>query len=232
MSNLPRQFSDEEMAVILKRAAALQDARASTAHSLAEIQEIAAQVGIDPALVAHVAQSPAFSGRKRRGLLASPASNTYEERRIAVPVKVKDYGLVLDAIRRVARTQGEAKQVFDSLEWRTGSDRDAEWFAVTATGRPDATHLRVEGDFGVAVALMHIVGLPAALILSGVAFSQSLPLPVEIAATAAGIGAVFGGIRYFWRRMLRRSESQVRALTEEIEKEIRQLGGGAPPAER
>jgi hypothetical protein len=228
VSNL-RRFSEEEMAVILKRAAALQAARDDRTHSLEEIQAIAAQVGIDPALVAHVAGSPDLATHRGGGRLF-PATSTQQEVRIETPITPRDYGRVLDAIRRVTGTQGSAQQVFDSLEWRTGSDRDALWYAVTVTGRPDATHVRVEADLGVGVALMHIAGV-APLLAALVAAGNLLPAQAAIpAVTAVGIG-ILAGIRAIWRRLLRKTESTALELAREIEREVKE-GVASPSAER
>jgi hypothetical protein len=227
MSDLTRRFTEEEMAVILKRAAALQAARDDRTHSLEEIQAIAAQVGIDPALVAHVAGAPDLPTRRPRGGLF-PASATQEEIRVETPITTADYGRVLDAIRRVMGTQGRAQQVFDSLEWRTGSDREALWYAVTVTGRPDATHVRVEGDFGVSVALMHIVGIApfmAAIVAAGNLLSAEAAIP---AVAVTGIG-ILAGIRAIWRRLLRKTEATAQDLAREIEREVKAIAA-APPA--
>lgn len=221
MSNLPRRFTEDEMAVILKRAAALQAARDErSSHSLEEIQAIGAQVGIDPALIAHVARAPELATRSSSGLF--PATAAQEERRVESPITTGDYGRVLEAIRRVVGTQGQAQQVFDSLEWRTGSDRDALWYAVTVTGRPDATYVRVQGDIGVGVALMHIAGI-APFMAAIVALGNLLPTQAAIpAAAAAGIG-ILGGIRLLWRRLLRKTEATAADLAHEIEREVNEI---------
>jgi hypothetical protein len=229
MSDLTRRFSEEEMAVILKRAAALQAARDDRTHSLEEIQAIAAQVGIDPALVAHVAGSPR-SATQAGGGRFFPATSTQQELRIDAPISTGDYGRVLDAIRRVVGTQGSAQQVFDSLEWRTGSDKDPLWYAVTVTGRSDATHVRVEADIGVGVGLMHIAGI-APFMAAIVAAGNLLPVEAVIPTVAVtGIG-ILAGIRAFWRRLLRKTESTAQELAREIEREVKE-GAAAPPPER
>ncbi|HSA55326.1 MAG TPA: hypothetical protein VLE53_06455 [Gemmatimonadaceae bacterium] len=222
MSDLPRRFNEEEMAVILKRAAALQAARDDrSSHSLEEIQAIGAQVGIDPALIAHVASAPDLATRRSRSGLF-PASATQEERRIETAITTADYGRVLEAIRRVVGTQGRAQQVFDSLEWRTGSDREALWYAVTVTGRPDATHVRVEADFGVAVALMHIAGV-APFLAAIVAAGNLLPAEAAIPAVAAAGVGILAGIRGLWRRLLRKTEATAADLAREIEREVTEI---------
>lgn len=222
MADLPRRFSEDEMALILKRAATLQAARDErSSHSLEEIQAIGAQVGIDPALIAHVAGAPDLATRRSRSSLL-PASATSEERRIEGCVTTADYGRVLEAIRRVVGTQGRAQQVFDSLEWRTGSDRDALWYAVTVTGRADATHVRVEGDFGVSVALMHIAGVApfmAAIVAAGNLLAPEAVIP---AAAAAGLG-ILGGIQILWRRLLRKTEATAADIAREIESEVKAI---------
>jgi len=69
MQQLPRRFTDEEMAVIIKRAAALQAAREARSVTLEELQEIGVQVGIDPALIAHVAQGGSLRLARSKGRL-------------------------------------------------------------------------------------------------------------------------------------------------------------------
>jgi hypothetical protein len=224
---LARRYTEEEMALILKRAAAMQAAHNAPGVSLEELQEIGSQVGIDPALIAHVVRSGGFTTERRSGVLAAPASHLTIERRVDVPATTADYGRVLEAIRRVAGVQGNAQEVFDSLEWKSGSDRDAVWYGITVTGRPDATYMRVDGENGVAVALMHLVGFGAGLMTAGFVFSAQLGLPAQLAITAAAAVGILGVVRGLWRRLTRRVEGRAQALADEIEREVRQLNGPA-----
>jgi hypothetical protein len=71
------RYTDDQMALILKRAAELQSAGEDQTHTLAEIQQIAQQVGIEPRLIAAAAAGlPAQTqGRATDGVLFGASSS-------------------------------------------------------------------------------------------------------------------------------------------------------------
>ncbi len=114
-----RRYSDRELALILKLAADLEgEADAGSGHTLAEIQSIAAEAGIDPDLVVRAAA--ALASAKSPGtsaLLGAPTTYRFQ-RHVEGELPASELGEIVRAIRRMTGEEGEVTQVLDSLEWR------------------------------------------------------------------------------------------------------------------
>jgi len=201
MSGDDRKYSDEQMALILRRAGDLQAQRDDGRHSLAEIQEIASQVGVDPALVAHVAAGLPL----KPAVLPASASWLVHTVETVLPSRVSPelMGRLVDAVRRASGGQGTSRQVFDSVEWRLGSERELVDLRVTITPTADRTNVRVQHDATGAGFLSAFLPGMASVISVATAFSA---LPTAAAtATSAGIVGAMGAAVWWMQRRLRRS---------------------------
>lgn len=218
MADDERKYSDEQMALILRRAGDLQTQRDDGRHSLTDIQEIAKQVGLDPALVAHVA-----AGLPRKAaVLPAAASTLVQTAETVLPQRVtpEQMGRLVDAVRRASGAQGTSRQVFDSVEWRWGSERELVDLRVTITPSADRTNVRVQHDATGAAFLSTFI--PAIMSLIGVAASfSSLPGATGAAASAGIVGVIGAGV-WAIRRRLRRSGA---ALLERITQAVRDEAG-------
>ena len=96
------RYSEQEMALILKRAAELQEgADGRGVHrSLAEIQDIAAEAGIEPAFVTE-AVAELHRPRARIGWLGAP-TRFHEEQKVTRKLTPAEIGGLLDQGRRVS----------------------------------------------------------------------------------------------------------------------------------
>src|SRR5690348_352803 len=115
------RFSDQEMALILKRAAELQEGAdgRGVQRSLAEINEIAAEVGIEPGFVAE-AVAELQRPRPRAGWLGAP-TRFHEEQSVPRKLTSGEISELLDEARAELGLHGEVHQVFDGVEWRARS---------------------------------------------------------------------------------------------------------------
>ena len=201
-----RKYTDEQMALILRKVGELQSQREDGRHSLAEIQEIARQVGLDASLVPHVAAGIP----SRSAAVASATSSAVQTVETVLPGRVspEQMGRLLDAIRRASGAQGTSRQVFDTVEWRTGSERELTDVRVTITPASGGTNVRVQHDGSSAVMLGAIVTVCPTLIAGFAAFS-SLPGMGAAATTAAFAGAAGAGLLAFRRWLSRRGEAIV-----------------------
>src|SRR5256885_15625563 len=123
------RYSEQEMALILKRAAELQegaDGRGAE-RTLGEIQEIAAEVGIDAPFVAE-AVAELQRPRTRVGWLGAP-TRFHDERSVAGSLSPSEIGELLDQARAELGLHGEVHQVFDgrSEERRVGKECRSRW---------------------------------------------------------------------------------------------------------
>ena len=147
MSERDRRYSDEEVALILRKASQLEvraPAGSSGGLSLAEIQRIAGEVGIDPDLVSQAAQlvdAPHTGGAA--ALFGGPTSYRAEVETAGV-LPGEHFGEVVDVIRRVMGQPGKTSDVLDTLEWQTVGETST----VTILVRPkdDTTKIQILGD--------------------------------------------------------------------------------------
>ena len=164
-----RRYTDDEVALILRRAAELGGETGpsrSEGLSLAEIQQVAREVGIDPATVARAAA--ALPTRKRDRLTAIFGGPLHYRLEATMPRRASDadLGRILQSIRRAAGRQGRATQVLDSVEWRTSGEREGSQLFVTVTTGDDGTTVEVTGDRQSTAVLLYLVPGVAGMIMS------------------------------------------------------------------
>jgi hypothetical protein len=197
------QYSERELALILKRAAELQGSEEPSRmrYSLVEIQEIAQGAGIDAESVALAASELRRASRSSPWLLGGP-TRFRAERTTDVPVRHAAFAEIVDTIRVETGLQGEAKQVFDTLEWK-GQDIGGHVF-VTLAPRGDQTRVTVTAARTDEAILAGMWGVGAAIVTSGalaaVLALAHLPAPVvAVLAAAGGVTGMIGATRLIWR---------------------------------
>jgi hypothetical protein len=217
-----RRYTEEELALILNRAAERQEGVAASAarYSLADIQEIAAGAGIAPDHVASVAMSlrdrPASRGG---GLLGAPWRFRVEDS-LAGEVSNDVVAELLDLARRELGVHGEVVEALGVIEWKA---QDAlGWTHVTVARRGGRTSIGVISRRDDAVAVAGTVG-GVGTFLGSIFLTTLLG---QVAAVATPL-AVVGGIglatsvswlsaRAVWMRYARRSDDRVSALGAEL----------------
>jgi hypothetical protein len=215
--NETRRFDEKEFALIVRRATELQEKGAAPSTraglTLREIETIAAEAGIEPALIRRAALD--LAGNRAPGLwrrIAGPSTHIHAERTIPGEVGADTLSAIVDAVRTELGRSGTAHDVLGGLEW-TGRD---SWGKVHITARPGGaeTRLYVSADrsetAAVAATLLPIAGT----ILGGVAGSAVDFAPL----LTAGLGAVGGlaGARFLWDGVARRWQSRVRVILDRV----------------
>ena len=217
MSN-ERRFSDEEVALIIQRAAEGGPGEIrgrADGTSLAELKSIGAEVGIDPARIeaaAHalvqVPEAPASP------LLGAPTTVDYEVR---VPGEIPPESTpeAIAVIRRITGMPGKVSELHGTTEWRADGDMGSRW--VTVSSRDGHTTVRASARLGQGAAISFI---PTAL----AAFASLFP--VLNAASADGdmmslvliplVLAVYLATRGLWSRHARKEARQLRQVVEEL----------------
>ena len=217
------RFSEQELGLILKRAAELQEGvTEATAgrFSLAEIQGIAAEAGIDPVHVAAAAAAVRGGAFRRESwFLGAPWRFRFEDS-IAGAVADDVIGELLDIARREFGVQGRVTEALGTVEWYgrdafgsvhvTVSSRGGRTSIVVLAARSDAA--AVAGITGVLGSMLGGLALGAALVTSA-----GLIVPVAAVAGLAGAtGASWLSTRGVWRAVARRWTARVAGLGSEI----------------
>lgn len=194
-----RLYSDQEISAILKRAGELQATQSDAeTHglSLEELQHIAAEVGLDPKLVATAAAQLERKGgdKSGAGLLGSPTS-IHIERVIPGELSTDQWADVAGRIGDAFGMVGRSGQVGQSLEWTHTSERTH--LQVTVTPHKGQTKVRVVGKF-TRVALAFF--LPALVV--GGAWGTIIPLALQVApAFSFAIGMMLAIAAYWFARL-------------------------------
>jgi hypothetical protein len=228
-----RRYSDQEFALILRTASETESGPAPASPqrglTLAEIQDVAMEVGIDPNRVARAA---ALLPSSKRGALIRVVGGSPRlrlEHTVPAELSPADLGRIVDAARRVLDTQGETREVLGGLEWKAGTSTFAP--AVSVTPREGETVLQASTDGTEAmVGFYGGVGLPLGFVitvtLGKLFFGQTDP--GMLAAFASGMPLAFLVARALWRRSASRWRERLiqlmDALTREAEAAVERGG--------
>lgn len=190
----PRVYGDEEIGRILKRATELQHREPKggpTGITLAELEEIAAEAGIDPGHLRRAAMeletlpdNPTLWAR-----LAGEELDLLRE--ITLPGELDQAGFerVVTAIQAASREHGQPSLLGRTLTWRAESSSKTRATQIVVSSRDGETTIRVEEDLtqmasgifggvtaGAGVGIGVGLGVPIGLGLGSVLFATAAPL--------------------------------------------------------
>lgn len=219
-----RRYGDEEVALILRRAAVdSPDHRTGEGIdglTLAQLKEIGAEAGIDPARVERAARSVVADGRARpiTGDVLGMPTTVQLERVVPVELDARRLPELLDVIRAEFARQGVVEEVLGGFEWRARSAMGGRYVSI----RPEdgGTRIRVLGNYrdGMLVACLGVG--PIATMGAGalaVALGAATPFLFVPAALAGGGLAAFGPWKYAFRREDRTLHRVLETLAEKVE---------------
>ena len=219
-----RLYSDDEVAEILSRAvkpiaSAGLPARRSSGVSLADIEAIASEAGIDPARVRAAARSLGTEdGPAERVPLLGPRTKLVLEGTVEGDVPPDRFGEVVAAIRRQYKGRGKATVVGDWLEWNS----DASMVHVTVRSDGDDTRLQLVSDAGGWAAASYGLSLFAALlIILGLAEAASLTLLKGLFVS----GSSFAIARGLWEYLGGRARDRAREVFAAVMSDLAGIAG-------
>lgn len=231
-----RRYTDREVALVLKRASEMEEKREVTPGggaglTLAQLEEIARDVGLDPELVARAARELDTRGRARAaGLLGPPAT---QKSVLAVPGRLDEEGLraLIQVVDGQVSADGLVTEALGTVRW-TATDRFHST-QVTVSPVGEETRVQVTERYNARVRpLVH--GLPAAWGgMAGVGIGAGIGLVGAPLVAAIGVGAAVGlGIgRLVWLGLSARSGRGVRRLGDALALEAHRLAKPSPEVE-
>jgi len=226
-----RRYTEKEIQVILKCAGELQAARTENAPgmlggtTLAQLQQAAAEIGIDADLIAHAAQNLPLSQTEGQasGLLGGPWKVDSDQ---LVPgvVTEETWPFVVDDMRAATGRVGFPKAVGKGFEWLS-LQPDAIHVTFTPTGAK--TRVRVTARFGGWSGLFYILPAMLALILTillSTAFGKSDAMsPALFLTLLVGLpGMTLVGGRMAFKRFCAQRRQQTYHLIDRLKQAIAQ----------
>lgn len=198
-NHLPRRYEEAEVAKILKRATELQReepvrARGSEGITLAELEEIAGEVGIDARLLRRAAVELDAGAGEPTGWTRLLGEQVTLLQETTVPGEIPDseFERLIPVIQEMAQDFGQPSLLGRTLTWRAESASKSRSLQVLVSSRDGRTHLRVEerlhqmasglfagsmAGFGGGVGLG--VGIPIGVeVLGSVLFATAFPLGI------------------------------------------------------
>jgi hypothetical protein len=220
MSEEPERFDEEEVGLILRRAAEVQAGRSMT---LAEIEGAAAEAGIEAALVRRAATELRTRADPPAPVpspsLFGPTSIVFE-RRIAGRVDMNAWEDVLSEIRRRLKVDGAIEHVGKQFEW-TGQRHAGQGrrIRVVVTPRRGHTLVRVEertgglagGVYGGIMGGMFAAGVGWIIPVSIVAIGAPVLIPILL---AAWVFASYALARTIYRTAVAARQHELQALSD------------------
>jgi len=226
-----RRYSEEEFALILRRASELhvmprqEGGRGGPAgFTLEEIQSIAAEAGIEPGAVTRAASLlGTMEWTEKKGLAAilfGEGGNVHLDLEIAGKLPREEVGHILEVIRRVMEHQGEATSVLDGMEWKTIGHLSA--VNVNITPRGDRTSIQIVGDRSAAGALTFAMPIGAAAVSVGILGAIFEPTSAAgiVSLVAGSLGAGFLTARALWSTGTSRFRRRLNSLMEAISRSV------------
>ena len=225
-----RRYSEKEVGLILRRATEFQRSEPSVADptglTLAELEEVASEVGIDPAYLRRAAaelEVGAASGPWER-LLGAPIAFVLE-RTIPGELPESSFEELVPMMQAATVGQGNASAVGKTLTWSSRSDTNTSSQQVLVTCRDGETLIRVEerlagfagglfgglmGGGGVGVGIG--VGGALGTALGSVAFMIAFPVAI--------IGASYGAARGFFAAHVRKRRARMQVLLDQLAERV------------
>lgn len=226
-----RRFSDEEFALIIQRAAELQDraggaaaqlpnetdgAMTAAGLSLEAVREIGQEVGLEARFVEQAAASLEYDPFvKEPSLLGGPHRHHLGDTFARTLTDVERVEL-LDVIRGVQENDGKVNEVMGSLEWRSVGRMTG--MTVTINSNDERVVIRVVNDLSGIAALTWIASIVTGLAAGGLIVAALPPASLVVTGAILGAGGTAGvGVaRTIWSATTRAFRRRAERLREEI----------------
>ncbi|MHB1192994.1 MAG: hypothetical protein ACYC6F_08080 [Longimicrobiales bacterium] len=231
-TNLPRLYDEKEVTRLLKRATDLQREESrwpapTGGLSLAELESIAGEAGIDPRWLRRAAAEldPAGGSGTLGARLAG--EETSLSRELVIPGELPEWGFerLVSVIQLVSREHGTPSLLGRSLTWQGEAPNRTRSLQVVVSVRRGETLIRVEERLGQLAGA--VFGISLGAVGSTVGFAVGLPVAIEVlGSTVLAVGLPLGAIvlsymggREIFRRLVRRRRSILVELTDQLARE-------------
>ena len=214
-------FNEREISVILKRAAEIQGADGPARAfglSLAELQQLAAEAGIDPHSVAvAAAEMGQHHADEHRNLWGGPLTLTLD-RVVEGEVDEAAWEEMVAAIRRTFNNTGTVQSWGKALEWTHGTGPASTQAHVTVTPRDGRTRIQVFWNDQLLAAPFYVITGVLSLIMIPIVFGALMMVSLAGAMLYLGlVASLFMLARWLLSRVAGKEKRQIRSLMARLE---------------
>jgi hypothetical protein len=223
-----RRFSDREFALILRRAAELQESvleeSASGGLTLSEMKGIGASAGIDPDLIAQAATTLP-SDEPPRSWWRAAASRFHFAETVEGHLPKTALADLIEVARQETDVEGQISQVLETVEWRASSALAKTRLSVTRGESRTRIRVAVDADTveGITIAVGSMTGVLGTLVVGALLPVNSLPEIIMLAA--GGMVATYGALQLTWKMLASRAEDRGRELMESVVSAAKRFSG-------
>jgi hypothetical protein len=238
-SHLPRIYDEKEIGRILKRATELQHDEPSAPGAgitLADLEEIAAEAGIDPRYLRQAASEVDVTHPDASIWAKVVGDDLLLVRDVTLTGELDQEGFerIVAAIQTGAREHGQPSLLGRTLTWRAETPSKMRTMQIVVTSREGQTRVRLEEDL-TQTAVGWVAGLTAGAGM-GVGMGVGMPIALEVLgsalfAVAFPIGMVaisYIGARQVYRTIADRRRSAIGRLFDRVVAEARAAIEAAP----
>ena len=219
-----RRFTEEEVREILARAvepSTHRDGADAVGVSLAELQSIAEEVGIEPGRVEMAARAVVGAAAAPTYSLLGTPRRIHIERRVSGELDAAAVPEVLATIRGAMGKHGSAQEVLGTLEWRGTGDAGSR--LVTVSSRDGSTTVGGTADLKQLAVVAYVPGGIISFLTAVLGFAAATQegSMLGMGLSLAVIPVAFTGLRAIVRRVAaaqaRKLEATVDAVARAIE---------------
>ncbi len=229
-----RRFSEREVALVLRKATEMEEHEAPSGSglSLRDLEQIAGEVGISPAIIQRAVAELDRKGGAVNPLAGAPLSHE-AIRAVAGELGPDGMATLVAAVEGGSDQVGEVTEALGTTRW-TARDRFRTTQVAITSAKGGTTVRVVERASARLKRIMHAVPAAWGAMLGTVVFRATDPSAALVVATLAGSAAVGGLLgRFAWSRMSAARAARVERLAAELAQEAEAIAkpgdGGAPP---
>ncbi len=238
-----RRYGDKEVGLILKRAAELQRQGPSTAAggglSLRELEEIAAEAGIDPASLRRAAaeldEGKAATQNEGVARFLGGSPTIRYERTLKGEISTEDLEQLVIPIQRAAQSHGQGGVLGGALTWQYKSSDGARSLQVVVASRNGRTRISIEERnagmaWGIYGGIIGGGGLGAGLGIGlGVGIGALGSALFSVAFPVGALGCAYLVSRSVFGSVVRSRQRVLRQLLDELTEEVEAAMGAIEP---
>ena len=228
-SKLPRLYGEKEIGEILKRATELQQydeppGTSADSMTLKELEDVAAEAGIDPAYLRRAALEIDTGAGERSRWAKFAGEELVLVREITLPGELREDGFerIVAVIERGTSQHGQSSVLGRTLTWRPETTDKTRLLQVTVTSRDGQTSVRIEENLE-QLAGGYFAGLGATGGVVGFSIGANIGIGL-LGALSSAVGLVglsFIATRQLYRAIVKRRRRSMGGLFEQVVAEVR-----------